>query len=322
MSTTAPNFPPHAAIDAVATSSDLQSSRASAAGRPSHEWTTLPGVGIDVHARAWTGQGTGTPIVLLHGLSLSSRYLIPLGRRLTALGHDVIAPDLPGFGRSRRDPRLRWPAGPNVTEQAEHLLAWMDARRIDRAVLFGNSVGVQVAVELAARHPDRVERLVLEGPPPDPQYRKAGKQYRRVMRNMPYEAPSLNAVYQVEYASAGIPRMVQQLRRTVDDPIEQRLPQVVAPTLVVRGRYDQVVSQQWAEEFAGLLPAGRLAVVEGGRTTRTTPRRTSPPASSTRSCPTAWRRPSAQTRTIWRRHPIPWRRGTRCQPRCMACWGT
>jgi hypothetical protein len=80
---------------------------------------------------------------------------------------------------------------------------------------------------------------------------------------MPFEAPSLNPLFQVEYASAGIPRMVQQLRRTVDDPIEARLPKVQAPALVVRGQHDQTLSQPWAEEFTRLLPDGRLVVVEG-----------------------------------------------------------
>jgi hypothetical protein len=138
----------------------------------------------------------------------------------------------------------------------------MDACGIRRAVLFGNSVGVQVIVELAARFPDRVDRLVLAGPTPDPQYRSPGKQYSRVVMNMPFEAPSLNPLFQVEYASAGIPRMVQQLRRTVDDPIENRLPYVKAPALVVRGRYDQTMSQPWAEEFTRLLPDAKLVVVE------------------------------------------------------------
>jgi pimeloyl-ACP methyl ester carboxylesterase len=232
---------------------------------PHSTWTEVTSLGISVHARTWSGgpQPRGrSPIVLVHGLGLSSRYMIPLGQRLAMLGYDVLAPDLPGFGRTSRPAGSTWPAGPDVREQTDQLLAWMDACGIRRAVLFGNSVGVQVIVELAARFPDRVDRLVLAGPTPDPKYRSPGKQYSRVVMNMPFEAPSLNPLFQVEYASAGIPRMVQQLRRTVGDPIENRLPYVKAPALVVRGRYDQTMSQPWAEEFTRMLPDAKLVVVE------------------------------------------------------------
>jgi pimeloyl-ACP methyl ester carboxylesterase len=61
--------------------------------------------------------------------------------------------------------------------------------------------------------------------------------------------------------------MVQQLRRTVDDRIETKLPKVQAPALVVRGRYDQTLSQPWTEEFTRLLPDGRLVVIEGAADT-------------------------------------------------------
>ncbi|MGY1692694.1 alpha/beta fold hydrolase [Geodermatophilus sp. SYSU D01105] len=231
---------------------------------PRSVWTDVPDLGR-VHARTWDGtaEGGGVPVVLLHGLGLSSRYLVPLGARLAQLGHRVLVPDLPGFGRSPRPAGRRWPAGPDVRRQTEDLLAWLDACGVSRAVFFGNSVGVQVAVELAVRAPERVQRLVLSGPTPDPAYRRPWKQYPRVVRNMVFEVPSLQPLFQVEYLSTGIARMVQQLVRTVDDPIEARLPDVGVPTLVVRGQYDQTLSQAWAEEFTRLLPDGRLVVLEG-----------------------------------------------------------
>ena len=233
---------------------------------PRSVWTKVDELGVAVHTRGWFGGNVADgrpPFVLVHGLALSSRYMIPLGRRLAAMGYDVLAPDLPGFGRTPRPARARWPAAPNVREQADQLLMWMDACGIRRAVLFGDSVGSQVVVDLAARFPDRVDRLVLKGPTPDPRNRNPVKQYARVLANMPFEAPSLNPLYQVELASAGLPRMVRQLRRTVDDPIETKLPDVRAPALVLRGRYDRTLSQSWAEEFTRLLPNGRLVIIDG-----------------------------------------------------------
>ncbi|MGY1710526.1 alpha/beta fold hydrolase [Geodermatophilus sp. SYSU D00758] len=237
--------------------------RTPAGPAPRHLCTDVPAVGR-VHARTWPGHARSPePVVLVHGLGLSSRHLVPLGRRLAALGHRVLAPDLPGFGRSPRAAGTPWPGGPDVAEQTGHLTAWLDAVGVDRASFYGNSVGVQVAVELAARAPERVGRLVLGGPTPDPAYRSPLRQYPRVLRNQAFEAPSLQPVVQLEYLSAGFLRVLQQLVRTVDDPIEQRLPRVQAPTLVVRGQYDQTLSQAWAERFTALLPDGRLVVVEG-----------------------------------------------------------
>ena len=232
---------------------------------PQSGWTDVPALGTRVHARTWRAGTTPgrTPVVLLHGLGLSSRYLVPLGRRLAALGHDVVAPDLPGFGRSPRDPRLRRPGGPDVATQTGHLVAWLDAAGIGRASFFGNSIGAQVGAELAARHPERVDRLVLSGSTPDPRYRRPWKQYPQVLRNMVFEVPGLQPMFQVEYLSTGVARMVQQLVRSCDDPIEQRLPAVAAPTLVVRGRHDRTLRQEWAQEVTRLLPDGRLVVVEG-----------------------------------------------------------
>jgi pimeloyl-ACP methyl ester carboxylesterase len=50
----------------------------------------------------------------------------------------------------------------------------------------------------------------------------------------------------------------------IRDRVEDKLPRIVAPTLVVRGSLDPVVPQAWAERAARLLPNGRLAVIPGG----------------------------------------------------------
>jgi pimeloyl-ACP methyl ester carboxylesterase len=226
----------------------------------SSDWTDVPSLGR-VHARTWEpheGDG-GPPVVLVHGLGLSSRHHVPLGRRLAAPGHRVLAPDLPGSGRSPRPAGRRWPAGPGVREQTGDLLAWLGACGVGRAVLFGGSVGAQVAVELAVRAPERVDRLVLSGPPPAPAHRSPLEQYLRRVRTSVFEAPSPQPLLQLEYASVALAR----LGRTADDPIEDRLPRVRVLALVVRGQYDQTLSQARAEEFTRLLPDGRLVAVEG-----------------------------------------------------------
>ena len=103
--------------------------------------------GLRMHARAATDAANAgaLPVVLVHGLVVSSRYMIPLAARLAAHAH-VYAPDLPGFGKSDHPERPLKIAG-----LADALAGWMRATGLARAALIGNSMGCQVIAELALR---------------------------------------------------------------------------------------------------------------------------------------------------------------------------
>ncbi len=127
--------------------------------------------GRRMHARVSDGQTAGSiPVVLVHGLVVSGRYMVPLLDEL-ARSHAVYAPDLPGFGRSEGPAHA-----PDVEGLADALAAWMRAVGLSGAALVGNSMGCQVTVELALRHPELVERVVLQGPTMDPRARSAHRQ--------------------------------------------------------------------------------------------------------------------------------------------------
>ena len=132
-------------------------------------WTRVHG--RVVHARV-ADAAAGTPIVLVHGLGVSSAYLVPTALAL-ASDHPVYAPDLPGFGRSEASSRTL-----DVMQLARELLAWMDAMGLERRLLLGNSLGCQVIVALTVAAPQRVAGLVLAGPtdgrPPVAHVRTAG----------------------------------------------------------------------------------------------------------------------------------------------------
>jgi pimeloyl-ACP methyl ester carboxylesterase len=100
-------------------------------------------------------EGTGEPIILLHGNGLSHgmwKYNIgPLSRRFK-----VFAPDLPGFGLSDKPD-----ADYGVEYYVEFLRSFMDALQIDKAALVGHSFLGVVAATFAVRCPDRVTKLVL-----------------------------------------------------------------------------------------------------------------------------------------------------------------
>jgi 2-hydroxy-6-oxonona-2,4-dienedioate hydrolase len=130
-------------------------------------------------------------------------------------------------------------------------------------ILVGNSFGCQVIVELAARHPERVACAVLQGPTMDAAARSLPRQTWRWLRDLVQERPDPKARLR-DYRDAGLRRVLATYRLALRHRVEEQLPRAVAPTLVVRGPDDPIVSQAWAETVAGLLPAGRLVVTDSG----------------------------------------------------------
>ncbi len=202
----------------------------------------------------------GAPaLVLVHGLVVYGRYMVPLAQRLAG-SHAVFVPDLPGFGRSARPPGA--PRVPDVVGLSDWLAAWMlEAGLADGATLVGNSMGCQVIAALAVRRPGLVRGAVLQGPTMDRRARTVARQVGRFLRDATREPPSLLPIEALDYLSAGTGRAWRTLRHALEDPIEERLPRMRTPTLVVRGSRDPICPQPWADEVAALLPRGRLAVI-------------------------------------------------------------
>jgi pimeloyl-ACP methyl ester carboxylesterase len=182
--------------------------------------------------------------------------MMPTARRL-APHRTVYAPDLPGYGRSRK------PARPlNIAEMADVLARWMKSLAIDRAVLLANSIGCQVVIDLSLRCPEMVERLVLVSPTVDKEARTAHRSFARLLRDIPHERPSLAFIAMLDYLQAGLGRIALTFGYAIQDRVEERLPGVRAPALVVRGRLDAVVPERWAKEVNRLLPTSRLVVIQ------------------------------------------------------------
>jgi pimeloyl-ACP methyl ester carboxylesterase len=219
------------------------------------EWT--PAAGVAVHDRRPVAPAGGVPVVLVHGLAVSHRYLMPLAARLAA-HHPVHVVDLPGFGLSGDPGRVL-----DVPGHADHLDAWMAAAGLPAAAVLGNSFGCQVAVDLAVRHPRRVRCLVLVGPTTDPAARTAPRQLLRWLRDATREDPLQLPILARDVRDAGVRRVAGTLAHALRDPIEAKLPVVAAPALVTRGSREPIVPPGWAETAARLLPRGTLAVIPG-----------------------------------------------------------
>jgi 2-hydroxy-6-oxonona-2,4-dienedioate hydrolase len=217
-------------------------------------WTDIDG--LRIHDVGTTGR-SGPTVVLVPGVGLSHRVMLPIAE-LLAPHLAVRAPDPPGFGRSDKPRRPL-----EVPELADALAAWIEAAGLHRPALVGNSFGCQIIVELAARHPERVACAVLQGPTMDAATRSLPSQTWRWLRDLGKERPDPRARLR-DYRDAGLRRVLATYRLALRHRVEEQLPRVVAPTLVVRGPDDPIVSQEWAETVAGLLPAGRLVVTASG----------------------------------------------------------
>lgn len=109
--------------------------------------------------------GEGVPIVLLHGLTATRRYVVMGSRSLERSGHLVVSYDARGHGRSAPAPE---PGAYGYELLADDLVAVLDALELPRAVLAGASMGAHTALHLALTYPERVAGLVLITPSFDP----------------------------------------------------------------------------------------------------------------------------------------------------------
>lgn len=116
----------------------------------------LPRSGLTLHVYD-VGAKDAWPMLLIHGLGDEAdtwRHLIPP----LAAGHRVIAPDLPGFGRSEKPTEAC-----SVPFFQGILLDLLDSLAITRVTLVGHSLGAVIAHSLALNCPERVDRLILIG---------------------------------------------------------------------------------------------------------------------------------------------------------------
>ena len=225
------------------------------------DWTDVGAVRM--HARVSTRRlpPDAPRIVLVHGIGVSGRYLMPTATRLAQIFR-VYVPDLPGFGLSTKPPEIL-----DVPALADALAAWIRAMGLGRVAFLGNSFGCQIIAELGVRYPALITRAVLQGPTMDPHARTAFRQLFRWAFNSPFERAtawtSLGSVVRQDYRDASVRRVIATFRHALRDRIEDKLGHLDVPVLVVRGTRDPIVPQRWAEEAARRLPQGRLVVVRG-----------------------------------------------------------
>ena len=100
--------------------------------------------------------GQGLAVLVLHGWGVGSDSWVEAAVLLAQDGFWVIVPDMPGFGKSET-PQRPW----NVDDYVDWVKSFADELKLGKFILMGHSFGGQVATKFAAKHPDKVNALVL-----------------------------------------------------------------------------------------------------------------------------------------------------------------
>ena len=179
-------------------------------------------------------------IALVHGLGLTHRYFT----RLQALLPDARAVDLQGTSLDE------------MTASVARLVE-------PGTLLVANSLGAQIATELAVRSPESVRGLVLSGPTWDPEAPSIPSQFLRLLTDSYREQPSLVPVALADYARRGPLHILQAARSMMRHPMADRLAEVTVPVMILRGSRDPICGQRWAERLAAAPADGRLVIVHG-----------------------------------------------------------
>ena len=95
----------------------------------------------------------------------------------------------------------------------------------------------------------------------DPEARSAGRLAIRWARNAPRSSPRLAPTVVHGFFDAGPWRTARTLRQALEDPIEDKLSDIEAPTLVVRPERDHLVPAAWTERVAELIPDSELVTL-------------------------------------------------------------
>jgi pimeloyl-ACP methyl ester carboxylesterase len=230
--------------------------------------------------------GEGTPVVLLHGLTATRRYVVMGSKALERDGHRVITYDARGHGASTPAPTSD---AYGYDHLSRDLLAVLDACGIEQAVLAGSSMGGQTVARFAIDEPERVAAVVIITPAFEPGGFRDLPHWDRLSDGL------RSGGVQGFIAAMGELKVPEQYQTTFRTVLEQRLsahahPEAVAdalrvvpraqaftswselgdisaPTLVIGSR-DEIDFEhplEIAERYAISIPGARLIVEDAGK---------------------------------------------------------
>lgn len=235
---------------------------------------------IDDHTWVFLERGAGPPLVLVHGFTGSKENWLPMVAELPRR-HRVIVPDLPGWGESTRLAEADY----GIAAQAERLAAFLAALELREADLVGHSMGGAIVGVMAARDPERLATLtlmntagvsfepndfarrILAGELPFNVEDRAG--WQRLVDDLFVVKPFLPArladvlIARNRESHEFHRRVMDRLRGDEQRLLEQALPAIALPTLVLWCDGDRVLDVSAVDTLVRGLPRAELEVLGG-----------------------------------------------------------
>jgi pimeloyl-ACP methyl ester carboxylesterase len=151
---------------------------------------------------------------------------------------------------------------PNAAK-AEIIGELLDEMGVLSCVVIGHSMGVQSATELALARPGLVSQVVLIGAAVDARRRTVPQQALALAVNNALEKPVLNAIQFTDVLRCGPRWYSAELAVAMEYPLEERLPLLTQPVLLMRGSRDLVAGSAWSRALAESAFDGELAEIDG-----------------------------------------------------------
>jgi pimeloyl-ACP methyl ester carboxylesterase len=219
------------------------------------------------------GPADGPVVVLVHGLGANAEHWRNLAPYLVQSGFRVYIPDLIGYGRSDRPADSSY----SVRDEAAVVVGFMDALSLKQVELGGWSMGGWIAVLVAAQHPERVSRLML--------FDAAGLNVPAAFDTALFTPSTIAQFNELEALLSPHPQpvpafiardLLRNIRSngwvvqralatmlTAHDAIDNLLPQLKMPVLIVWGSLDRITPIDLAETMHRLVPQSELDVFAG-----------------------------------------------------------
>ncbi|ARU55132.1 alpha/beta fold superfamily hydrolase [Oleiphilus messinensis] len=214
-------------------------------------------------------------VLLIHGFGAIKENWLRFAASVDG-GHRVIALDLPGHGESVKSLDMNYA----IDEQAQRVVAFLDALAIPRAHLVGNSMGGAISALISARYPDRVQTLTLidpagiyDYPAPLANYLEQGTNPLIVKSVddfeflldfameqpplIPWPVSKVVAERSIERKAIHA-KVFSDLRKTPSFDFKQEIAQIQLPCLILWGSQDRVIDVKNGHVFKSLIPNSTL----------------------------------------------------------------
>jgi pimeloyl-ACP methyl ester carboxylesterase len=213
--------------------------------------TTIDGEKVSYHV-----QGTGSPVILIHGLSGSSKWW---QRNIHALSsnHEVYVLDLPGYGATRRKGKSL-----SLADGVRWLELFISTLHLGKVSLLGHSMGGYMALTFTAAHPEKVDRLVLVAPIGFETKKMLVAYLFPLLKIALYTHPRFFPILLLDAVKAGPRTLLRAAREVAAQDMRIETDLVFVPSLLVWGKNDTLVPVRIGRLLQRAIPDSRLVVLE------------------------------------------------------------